>query len=543
MPAKVVLKFTKGSHAGSELVYTEKEVLFVGRDQNDCQIVLPEPTVSRLHCFLEVVPPAIRVHDFGSLNGTYLNGELIGKRPGTMSIEDARNLPYNEYNMQSGDRLSLGNECEFTVDIQTPELCSECKCEIDQPQYVNAGNKPVCAACYNKEQERIKAEQAALKKLEQERLKAEKAALDKKKAEEERKEAERVAAALKKEKEELMKKTPPKPQPEKRSCEICGSSLEPNGPDICENCRKNPLKILEFLLKQAEKGNENAREIAGYRNIRTLGKGGMGEVWLVREEATGKEMALKLMLPQVAVEEHAKNMFLREAHLSGQLRHKNVVEQLKCGRSGDIYFILMEYCKDGSVDNLIKKNHGKLSLDQATRITLQVLDGLHYVHTKTVKGITTEGKEIPGNGIVHRDFKPANIFLHAGTAKVADFGLAKAFDTAGLSGFTYTGALAGTVVFMPRQQIANYKYVKPEVDVWATAACYYFMLTGRYVRDYDDKSDWVIQALRNPPVSIRMRDPEIPRRLADVIDAALIERPGIGIKTAAELKQAISAAL
>lgn len=83
MPSKVILKVTKGELSGKEFAYSEKEQLFVGR-QEDCAIMLPDKSVSRYHCMLEVTPPYVTVRDFGSLNGTFLNGK---------KSEDA-NAPY-----------------------------------------------------------------------------------------------------------------------------------------------------------------------------------------------------------------------------------------------------------------------------------------------------------------------------------------------------------------------------------------------------------------------------------------------------------------
>ena len=564
MPSKVVLKFTKGSRAGSEFTYTGKEVLFLGRDGNDCNLVLPEQTVSRIHCFLEIIAPEIRVHDFGSLNGTYLNGTLIGKRPVTMSVEEGRKLPHNDFPLHSGDRLSLGNDCEFVVDVYVAQRCANCNCEVDQPQFAGGQHLLLCAECYKKEQERIRAEQEALKKLEQERIKAEKeakkqaekikAAKDaaaRKKAEEERKEAERLARIAQEKEKEALRKAAAEEEERKRQgkakhiCGMCGADLPKNDPELfCVNCQNDPLKALGDVLKEANRGVENLRELAGYQNIKQLGKGGMGAVLLVKDMNSGNEMAMKVMLPRSEGVEFARRRFLREAHVAEQLNHKNVIKQFKCGCfNNHIYYILMEYCKDGSVDRLIARNRGKLGVEQATDIILQTLDGLHYVHNTPAKAMTIEGETFPASGIVHRDFKPANIFLDDKTCKVADFGLAKGFNAAGYSGFTHAGARAGTMEFMPRQQVTDFGGSKPEVDVWAAAASYYYMLTGYFVRNFTEGKDWTDQVLKLPIVPIRARDPKIPQRLADVIDEALVEKPVIRIKTAAELKKNICAVL
>jgi serine/threonine protein kinase len=300
------------------------------------------------------------------------------------------------------------------------------------------------------------------------------------------------------------------------------------------------------MLVEAAKGNEEVKGMAGYRKIKELGHGGMGVVWLVEERKTGKQMALKLMLPEAAANEQSRQMFLREAYMAGQLDHKNVVRQFKCGQSGDTYFILMEFCPGGSVDHLMNKQGGRLDSDLATHIILQVLDGLNYTHNKYVVSTLADGSTKTVKGIVHRDFKPANIFLSDNSshpiAKVADFGLAKAFETAGLSGNTRSGQVAGTLPFMPRKQILNYRYVKHDVDVWAAAASYYNMLTGAYPKDFSEKDPYVA-ALKEDSTPISRYRPKISERLAEVIDRALIEKPDIGFQTAKEFKTAIEKAL
>ena len=114
--------------------------------------------------------------------------------------------------------------------------------------------------------------------------------------------------------------------------------------------------------------------------------------------------------------------------------------------------------------------------------------------------------------------------------KIGDYGLSKAFDLAGLSGQTLTGTKMGTPAFMPRQQVLNFKAELPEIDIWATAACLYNMLTGYFPRDFT--GDPWLSVLQNNPVPILQRHPGIPQKLAKVIDLALQEKPQIYFQTA-----------
>jgi serine/threonine protein kinase len=147
--------------------------------------------------------------------------------------------------------------------------------------------------------------------------------------------------------------------------------------------------------------------------------------------------------------------------------------------------------------------------------------------------------------VVHRDLTPHNILLGETdgsiVAKVGDFGLAKAFDQAGLSGLTRTGATAGKPWYLPRRQVIDFKNVTPAVDVWALAACLYHVLTGAYPRDFPrGKDPWQV-ILQIAPVPIRRREPGIPPALAEVIDEALRENPKSAFHTADELRRALLA--
>ncbi len=241
-------------------------------------------------------------------------------------------------------------------------------------------------------------------------------------------------------------------------------------------------------------------------------------------------------------------MFLREAANTQALRHPNIVRVHELGCSEGVFFITLEYCPGGSVAQLMQQRGGPLPIEEAVPIILQALAGLEYAHQAEIPQVRLEdGSFGTGRGLVHRDIKPQNIFLSGtGTnrlAKIGDYGLAKAFDLAGLSGMSATGARAGTPVFMPRQQVIQFKYARPEVDVWAAAASLYFMLTGKYPRPFSRQADpWQV-VLQTDAVPIRKRNSAIPKKLAEVIDLALVDNPEIRIKSAAELRRALENAL
>jgi len=622
MPSKVILKVTKGELSGKEFTYSEKEQLFVGR-QEDCAIVLPDKSVSRYHCMLEVTPPYVTVRDFGSLNGTFLNGEKIGGRERAISAEDAQKEYHEEFDLHDGNTLGLGKHCELTLRTIAAICCTDCGEEVfgadevgngkttldDAPQtHMNDNGEPICEACYSRrevkkrddalaavEKERIEKARIEQARLEEERLDGEKKrkeadavaeALAKKlkaaagraakeEAEREHMKAVAAAAALKKAEVEIQRKQDEqrkraaeenerreaerkhleemKHQQTNKRCNGCGKQFTPKAADckLCPKCAEDQGKVFEAIVRQVlgiacEKHEKVDSAIPeGFHKVKRLGAGGMGEVWLVQEEKTGKKFALKTMLPQVAADERAKKSFLREARLGEALEHKNVIRVYKTGCESGMFFILMELCEGGSVDNYMERCGGRLPLDVATYIILQALDGLEYAHHAEVSVECEDGIR-RATGVVHRDFKPGNIFLMDNAkypvVKVADFGFAKAFETAGLSRHTRTGTAAATPVFQPRQQIANYKYSKPEVDVWAAAASYYNMLTDSFPKDVRGKDIWM-EMYTGTPVPIRQRDSGISEKLAAVIDHALLEIPEIGVKTAAEFKSQIVKAL
>lgn len=549
MPSKVVFKIKSGSLKDRELVYNCRESLVLGKAK-DCTVRFDDDTVSRYHCYIDINPPMVVVRDLGSLNGTYLNDEKIGQRDPSLSPEEARQLEYTAFQMKSGDSLRLGKSCEIILNVTSATVCAKCQCEIEEPKYKNDTDQPLCEKCYNKARiEAFKAAEAEKARNPNRNMNRQTAAVD------DEKDGNSASMAEHPETGQPTVEKPAVKQPSekkadpvavstpKNKCVICKKPLDNDarGMDTCTECRNDPLKMIGHLLLQAEKKKGDAGEIAGYRKIKLLGKGGMGQVWLVEEENTGEEMALKIMLPEVARDASSEKMFMREASIGCALEHENVVRHYKCGRSDDMFFILMELCRGGSVDKLMEDKGGALGRNEtdivcATSITIQVLDGLYYTHNATVPVKLKGGKTSIQNGVVHRDFKPGNIFianddLSRPFVKVADFGLAKAFDAAGYTDDSRDNDIRGTIVFMPRQQILNCRYSNPDVDVWAAAASFYNMLTGLFPKDFRGRSsaELIREVLTKDAVPIRHRNSAIPDKLAKVIDTALVDKSEIGI--------------
>jgi eukaryotic-like serine/threonine-protein kinase len=459
----VTLSVVEGLARGKQYRFTERTTAIVGRAE-DCDPRIDEPgakqNVSRHHCLFDINPPDIRVRDFGSLNGTYVNDEEIGRRlPGQTPEEGAR-LEFRERDLADGDRIILGNTVlQVSISVPAPAAAGESRAP--------------------------------------------------------------------------------------RACSLCGDPIGADSQDgtedpVCQQCQADRAGAIERLIRRLLKGEPEAAppEIRGYELVKKLGEGGQGAVYLARHQSSGELVALKMLLAQVAVREGARAEFQREIDNIQALHHPHVVAFREAGTVGAAWFFTSEYCAGGSVDALID-SHKVLAPDTAVPLVLQALEGLQYAHTTALPNGSV--------GLVHRDIKPANILLARHerdlVAKLADFGLAKAFDKAGLSGMSMTGDVGGTVAFMARPQVISYKYAKPDVDVWSMAASLYYLLTGRVPRDFPRGQDPIRVVLNTDAVPIRDRDRKIPKRLAKVIDEALVDKPRITIASAADLAAALREAL
>lgn len=484
MTATVTLTVETGGRVRQTLTLTERTTCVVGRAR-DCRLRIgadgddtdsDDSEVSRHHCRLDVDPPEVRVRDLGSLNGTYVNGQRIGGRqPASTPADGTQEFP--ERDLASGDRLTVGRS---TLVVVIASSCDGCGAAVDRWE-------TLCDGC-----------------------------------------RERAAE---------VEKWP--------RCGRCGREVpdeDHRGEQVCPACRGDVGGLLARLLGLARAGDRRLLPLRDYELVEELGRGGQGVVHLARHVATGERVALKLLLPQVAVHPGARSAFLREMANVRALRHRHVVAFRDSGYAGSVFYFTSEYCDQGNVGRLAAEQGGRVPVDEALRIIGEVLAGLDHAHHAPLPAVRlAAGHTAAARGLVHRDVKPPNILLAgaARTAKIGDFGLAKAFDLAGLSGHTRTGTAAGTVAFMSRTQLVDYRYARPEVDVWGAAASLYWMLTGTTPRAFPPGADPVAVVLSQRPVPIRDRRPDLPHRLATIIDEALVDQPRIVVTSAAELRRAL----
>ncbi len=254
--------------------------------------------------------------------------------------------------------------------------------------------------------------------------------------------------------------------------------------------------------------------VAGYEIIRTLGRGGMGVVYLARCAADQSLVALKTIILAVAVQRHQTERFLREARILRELRHPHIVAFRDIGESDGRLFFAMDYVEGTDAAKLLREQ-GPLPVRPAVRLACQVLAALGYAH---------------GKGFVHRDVKPANILVAIlggkKVVKLADFGLARVYQESRLSGLTMQGDVGGTLAFMPPEQITHFRLAKPPADQYSAAAMLYNLLTGQAPFDFEDPSvQPLTRILEEEPTPIRRRRPDLPEGLAAVIHRALGKDP------------------
>ena len=256
-----------------------------------------------------------------------------------------------------------------------------------------------------------------------------------------------------------------------------------------------------------------------------LGRGGMGIVYRARDTRLKRSVAVKLLPPELAYRTEIKSRFLREAEMSAQLAHPNIVPIYSVDeKDGLVYFIMA--CIDG--DNLGKRMaaQGPMPVADVRRILREVSGALAFAHARKY---------------IHRDIKPDNILIDKddGRAIVTDFGIARAVQDGAETRLTATGIAIGTPAYMSPEQAAGDRDIDGRADLYALGTLGYQMLAGRLPFEANSTPALLVKQLSEKPLPIVERRPDTPPDLAGIVMRLLEKDPAARFATADELTAAL----
>ncbi|HYN18776.1 MAG TPA: serine/threonine-protein kinase, partial [Actinomycetes bacterium] len=232
-----------------------------------------------------------------------------------------------------------------------------------------------------------------------------------------------------------------------------------------------------------------------YRLVRRIATGGMGEVWQADDTVLGRRVALKVLVEELAADDHATRRFVREARATARLAHPNVARVFDFGRDGGAPFLVMELLEGETLAARLAS--GPFGPAEAARVAAAVADALEAAHQL---------------GIVHRDVKPSNVMLtRDGEVKVLDFGIAAAADE---THSTTGSGLYATVAYVSPERVAG-EPATPASDVYSLGAVLYELLCGRPPFSGPSPALVARAHLHDQPVPVRQLAPWVPARLAE----------------------------
>ena len=260
---------------------------------------------------------------------------------------------------------------------------------------------------------------------------------------------------------------------------------------------------------------------ANYELEEEIGRGGMGIVYRARDRRLKRDVAVKLLPPELAYRSDIRSRFLREAETAAQLGHPNIVPIFSVGEDEKVVYFIMAYVQG---DNLAKilHDHGPMDPEEARRIIRDVADALAYAHARKV---------------VHRDIKPDNILIDSETGRVmvTDFGIARAVTETAGSRLTATGMALGTPAYMSPEQAAGDREIDGRSDLYSLGIVGYQMLSGELPFQAPNTPAMLVKHLSEIPRPITDLCPNVPDDLARAVMMCLEKRPEDRLPSASAL--------
>lgn len=261
-----------------------------------------------------------------------------------------------------------------------------------------------------------------------------------------------------------------------------------------------------------------------YEIIRSIGEGGMANVYLAHDIILNRDVAVKILRGDLANDEKFVRRFQREAISSSSLNHPNIVEMYDVGEDDGKYFIVMEYIEGKTLKSLIKRR-GALTLPEVIDIMLQLTSGIAHAHESY---------------IIHRDIKPQNVMiLEDGTVKITDFGIAMALNSNEL---TQTNSVMGSVHYLPPEQ-ANGTGATIKSDIYSLGILMFELLTGKLPFKGENAVEIAIKQMRDSIPSVVEMNEDIPQSIENVILKACAKNPKNRYNSALEMHEDIKTAL
>jgi predicted Ser/Thr protein kinase len=267
------------------------------------------------------------------------------------------------------------------------------------------------------------------------------------------------------------------------------------------------------------------KTLGNYQIVEELGRGGMAVVYRAYQPSLNRDVAIKVLPPQLSFDQEFVERFQREAKAAAKLRHPNIVVIHDVGHEDGTYYIVMEYLEGRTLKQLIQ-GEGRLPPERAAHIVEQVAAALDYAHQ---------------HGFIHRDVKPSNIFVGPDDhVTLTDFGIAKAASEA--EQLTRTGMLVGTPEYMSPEQAAGSR-VDYRTDLYALGVVLYQMLAGRVPYRGTTPHATLHAVIYEPPPPPRQINPSLPPALETVILRAVAKQPEQRFQRGADLASTLRAAL